>query len=34
VKNEGRGTFVLFVSWLTLLVALIVVYAIVGLRNG
>jgi hypothetical protein len=34
VKDEGRGTFVLFVAWLALLTALIVIYAIVGLRNG
>ena len=34
MKDEGRGTFLLFAGWLTLLVALIVVYAVVGLRNG
>lgn len=34
MKDEGRGTFVLFVGWLTLICALIVVYTVVGLRNG
>jgi hypothetical protein len=34
VKDEGRGTFVLFVCWLALLFGLIVVYAVIGLSNG
>jgi hypothetical protein len=34
VKDEGRGTFVLFIGWLALMVALIVVYAVIGLSNG
>jgi hypothetical protein len=34
LNGDGRGTFVMFVGWLALLVALIVVYLVVGLTNG
>jgi hypothetical protein len=34
VKDEGRGTFVLFVGWLALLIAVIAVYAVIGLTDG